>query len=382
MTESHCSSGDGRPVNSGRPRTPRIDIEHLKATVTVEEVARYFCDGEGRPQGNVAMFLCPFHDDTNPSLRVPLSGQYAGTYRCFACGAAGSSSIDFVCDVKGIPRHSAGPAIRWLADQFGGREESPSTINRKAPPRPPKPKDPTDFDRRAEFNKAKRLPFKRNTQYRSQLVNDRKWNDGPPDRFSRIEQFGIELVERPTYDPVTGTWRDEVRYRFPFYYRGRVCAWQDRAAGETTAGKWLTSRGGVPVPYNVDRLTSDAPAIVICEGPADVVTFEELKGTFTPGKFPVVLGFPGASMTKPMWMKALRDDGRPILLLVDNDDRGEAMRQKFIDELGDQVRQTVRVPDEHNDFGDWWTAVGHADLEERARFVKMIETEGDHHGNP
>ena len=82
------------------------------------------------------------------------------------------------------------------------------------------------------------------------------------------------------------------------------------------------------------------------------------------------------------WLDAIRDDGRPVLVMADNDDAGEAMRRKFIDELGDQVRQTVRVPDDHADFGDWWTAVGHADLEECARFVKMIETEGDRHGNP
>ena len=380
MTEHHSTRVARHRVNPGRPRAPRFDIEHLKATVDLEDLVRSMSDGEGSPSGGNSWFRCPLphHEDRDPSFSVQKGGQH---WRCWSCGVNGSGPIDLVMAVHGL---DFGPAVRWLGDRYGGREatDTPSTINRKAPPRPPETTDPENLDRRTEFKRAKRLPFDRGTQFRSQLVNGRKWNDGPPDRFSRIEQFRIELVELNRKDKMTGKWRTEIRYRFPFFYRGRVSAWQDRAAGQYVDAKWLTSPGGLEVPYNVDRLAGDAPSIVICEGPADVVTFEELKGTFTPGTFPAVLGFPGAAMTKRRWLDGLRDDGRPVLVLADNDDAGEAMRRKFVDELGDQVRQTVRVPDDHADFGDWWTAVGHADLEERGRFVKMIETEGDRHGNP
>jgi DNA primase len=36
--------------------------------------------------------LCPFHDDSNPSLRVRLD---SGGYRCMACNAKGGNVLDF-----------------------------------------------------------------------------------------------------------------------------------------------------------------------------------------------------------------------------------------------------------------------------------------------
>ena len=360
---------------------PRYDIDHLKATIDLDDFVRSLSDGEGRPSGGNSWFRCPMpgHEDRSPSFSVRKGDRH---WQCWSCGAKGSGPIDLVMAVRGL---ELGPAVQWLGERFGGREATdiPSTINRTASPRPPQPTDPANLDRREQFHKARRLPFDRGTHYRDQLIQERKWSDEPGSRFSRIEQFQIELVVVNLKDKMSGKWRQEIRYRFPFTYRGRVAAWQDRAAGPYVDAKWLTSPGGLEVPYNVDRLAADdRPSIVICEGPADVVTFEELKGTFTPGKFPAVLGFPGASMTKRRWLDALREDGRPVIVLADNDDAGEAMRRKFIDELGDQVRQTVRVPDGHADFGDWWTAIGHTDSEERGRLVKQIETEGDRHGNP
>ena len=46
-------------------------------------------------------------------------------------------------------------------------------------------------------------------------------------------------------------------------------------------------------------------------------------------------------MTKRRWLDAFREDSRPAIVLADHDDAGEAMRRKFIDDLGDQVRQTI-----------------------------------------
>jgi len=380
MTEHHSTRVARHGVNPGRPRTPRFDIEHLKTSIDLADLVRSMSDGEGQPSGGNYWFRCPMpdHEDRDPSFSVRKDGP---GWRCWSCHENGSGPIDLVMAVH---RLDFGPAVRWLGERYGGREatDTPSMLNRKAPPRPPTPTDPENLDRREAYHKAKRLPFERGTQFRSQLVRDRKWSDDPGPRNSVVDRFGIELVELNRKDKLTDKWRTEVRYRFPFIYRGRVSAWQDRAAGPYVDAKWLTSPGGLEVPYNVDRLAGDASTIVICEGPADVVTFDELRGTFTPGTFPIVLGFPGASMTKRRWLDALRDDGRPVIVLADNDDAGEAMRRKFVDELGDQVVTTVRVPDDHADFGDWWTAVGHDDLEERGRFVKQIETEGDRHGNP
>ena len=193
MSTPHSTRVARHRVNPGRPRAPRFDIEHLKATVDLEDLVRSMSDGEGPPSGGNSWFRCPLphHEDRDPSFSVQKGGQH---WRCWSCGVNGSGPIDLVMAVHGL---DFGPAVRWLGERYGGREatDTLSTINRKAPPRPPEPTDPANLDRRTEFKRAKRLPFGRGTQFRSQLVNGRKWNDGPPDRFSRIEQFRIELVE-------------------------------------------------------------------------------------------------------------------------------------------------------------------------------------------
>ena len=47
--------------------------------------------------------ICPFHDDTKPSLKVT---DTKGIYKCFACGAGGDG-INFVMDFKKITFHEA-----------------------------------------------------------------------------------------------------------------------------------------------------------------------------------------------------------------------------------------------------------------------------------
>jgi len=43
--------------------------------------------------------LCPFHEDSRPSLRVNVE---SGAFRCMACGAAGGDVVDFVRKYRGL----------------------------------------------------------------------------------------------------------------------------------------------------------------------------------------------------------------------------------------------------------------------------------------
>ena len=75
--------------------------------------------------------LCPFHDDSHPSLSFKVS---RNTYRCFVCGASGGT-IDLVMKVLGKDFKEA---CKWLADEHNvilsegqgarseGQETSPS----------------------------------------------------------------------------------------------------------------------------------------------------------------------------------------------------------------------------------------------------------------
>lgn len=44
--------------------------------------------------------VCPFHDDTRPSLRVRLD---SGAFRCMVCGARGRDVIAFHMKLKTLP---------------------------------------------------------------------------------------------------------------------------------------------------------------------------------------------------------------------------------------------------------------------------------------
>lgn len=70
--------------------TRTTDIaDTIKASVSMQDVAEYYGFSINRRTRKI---ICPFHEDTNPSLHI-----YAGSkgYHCFVCGAGGDV-IDFV----------------------------------------------------------------------------------------------------------------------------------------------------------------------------------------------------------------------------------------------------------------------------------------------
>ena len=99
---------------SGR-HVEQFDISDVLARVHLSEVARRLgIDTEKR--GSKLSALCPFHQDTRPSLRFfPADGGSPEHFHCFACGAHGHA-IDLVKQVQGVDFL---PAVQWLAQSFG-----------------------------------------------------------------------------------------------------------------------------------------------------------------------------------------------------------------------------------------------------------------------
>ena len=95
-------------------RHKRIDMARLKNSI---DTPQFFTRETGRlvPSGDGwKSAVCPFHDDTNPSLRVLIP---VGAFKCQACGAKGGDVISFVeqkYDVNFVT------AIRYLQDNYGG----------------------------------------------------------------------------------------------------------------------------------------------------------------------------------------------------------------------------------------------------------------------
>jgi len=85
-------------------------IQDLKLQFPVPEVAEILGLSIARGGNKIPVTLCPFHDDTKPSLNL-----YEDHYHCFSCGAHG----DIFSLVKELKRIEFREALKWLAEQKG-----------------------------------------------------------------------------------------------------------------------------------------------------------------------------------------------------------------------------------------------------------------------
>lgn len=107
----------------------RYDVGDLLAKLPLDDVVQRL-GIETERRGASTQALCPFHQDTRPSLNLyPADGATTAHYHCFACGAHGNA-IDLVKKVQGLEFL---PAVQWLAQQFGikapGRQSKQRAAN-------------------------------------------------------------------------------------------------------------------------------------------------------------------------------------------------------------------------------------------------------------
>lgn len=87
------------------PRRENIDVNRLKNSIRLSDVVSRYT--ELRRSGRSRIGLCPFHDDTDPSLVVT---DELGLFYCHGCRTSGDV-IDFV---KAIQRCDFLDAVRYL----------------------------------------------------------------------------------------------------------------------------------------------------------------------------------------------------------------------------------------------------------------------------
>ena len=93
----------------------RYDVGDLLAKIPLEDVIQRLGIATER-RGATTQALCPFHQDSRPSLNLyQADGTTTAHYHCFACGAHGNA-IDLVKKILGLEFL---PAVQWLAQQFG-----------------------------------------------------------------------------------------------------------------------------------------------------------------------------------------------------------------------------------------------------------------------
>lgn len=127
---------------------PHVDFKHVRQHASFEAVAAAYNidlikDG---PQDGQFKALCPFHDDTKPSLKINTTKK---NFHCFAC-EAGGNILDFVRDMEGLGKSELRPAAMKLAEICGiSTSDKASTkparkpIKRKAKPPAPADAEPT-----------------------------------------------------------------------------------------------------------------------------------------------------------------------------------------------------------------------------------------------
>ena len=122
LTKPHrCSLSGGEPYGDrehlwsgkrldARIRSGRIDWPSLKDRTDPVAVATALLGPPVKRIGSRSAWLCPWHDDHDPSFTVDAKG-----WRCWACGIGGDAAAL-------VMRHRAigfPEANRWLAEQAG-----------------------------------------------------------------------------------------------------------------------------------------------------------------------------------------------------------------------------------------------------------------------
>jgi DNA primase len=112
-----------------------VDIDEIKHQVTLQMIFDHY-GLAGTRQGSEVRLICPFHDDTHPSLCANIE---KGIWQCFGCGLTGDA-LAFVMRHDRIDTGDRNAdrltAARYLAETFGietPHPERPRAVRRQRP---------------------------------------------------------------------------------------------------------------------------------------------------------------------------------------------------------------------------------------------------------
>jgi DNA primase len=248
--------------------------------------------------------VCPFHNDTKPSMSISDS---KGVYKCFACGAAGDGikfvqdlrNLDFIEAVKDIAAQLSIPI-----DEFKKKDKNPKfemgfrVLNGafklyKKIATEVKPKTFTDFLKNRGLNddsvKNFGLGFAPGNNALSSYLNsipNAKDKDVAMKLAKEIGIIGDSKHGNGTYD----FFRDRVV--FPVHdHGGQVRGFQARAVLPDQKPKYMNSResfifdkGNILYGFNIAKNNiRSKDAVIVCEGNMDVVVLHQFGFTNSVG---------------------------------------------------------------------------------------------------
>jgi hypothetical protein len=250
-------------------------------------------------------FLCPFHDDHNPSLTVNKTGPYAGNFRCWGCGAKGS----------------------------------PATFARKMGETPSTPFPPANFKKTLPEN-----PAIDPEQLARLFVQYRQYPD------KRVyHKLGEKLGINPAILHRFYVGFDGKAYTFPMFgLGGEIVGIRLR----TIDGKKYALKGGRNGLFVPCCVYNPGYPLIVTEGESDALAAFQMG-------FQVV-GLPGKGQCKEILAGWMTEHGfTKAVLIADNDDVGQTgakdLAKYLAFEQGFEIRM-IQPPKPHKDFRDWFNA--------------------------
>lgn len=345
------------PVARETARVDRHQWEELKIEVLekidAEEFCRQHLGGVKMERGEVAA-LCPFHDESHPSLFVNAARK---VFYCQGCGQKGSL-IDLHMQVQGLPFRDS---LLRLADELGIDAENPAPTRILPAARTPSDSRPPPISpRKVDFwhNELRQKQEKQTC-----LIKDRG-------------------LKRKTLAQYKIGW-DGQRYTIPVYDdKGDIVNIRRYDPQKRTSGKMLNyvetvdgkvRRYGSPARlYGLDELKKSngrTRQIVVCEGEWDRLLLCQ-HGHLA------VTGTHGAKTWRKEWTPLFT--GENVVLLFDTDRQGRAAAKQVAEALlpvAAAVRD-IALPlkdlDRHKDVTDWYVAEGRSN-EELIRIITKTQ---------
>lgn len=300
--------------NSSRP--PLEPLRDLIAAADLEQLAGHYCGPPTRQTGGTLTYRCPRgHEhpagtDRHPSLTITAGRDGRGRWCCWSHPtAARGDALDLVQWCEQLDRTPAIARLRQLTGRPLSTTGPTSTPTRATPPAP-KP-EPRSFHPAGDIGTP--VPEPAASEHLARYLAGRHWPHHLADRH------GLQIVHRA----------GRIWCRHPFYVPDQTgplrWSYQDRALPLELdqRPKWYAPPGQ-PLPlYGLEHLEdTNAPAVVLVEGPADTIT-----GRYALEAYPdcavAVLGIPGAHGWSPKWLPMLA--GRLIIIATDPDPAGLAL---------------------------------------------------------
>lgn len=265
--------------------TANSTADQIKSRLPVAFVLSHE-DFDLKPEGDKLVSLCPFHNDTNPSLDV--YGENLERFGCFACGAGGDV-LDFIGRYYGLS---------YFPSQIKKAEELLAEM--------PEGWTPPPVQARARvWDDEAAIRYVQATQIEEpdalyDFVDQR--DTSPPADWLRAEF-------RLGSDPTTG------QVVIPYYDRDDSLRFYKRRTSQT---KPLTAPGArLDTLYGVWRDRDPNAVVVLCEGESDTWAAQaDLPEGY------VALGLPAGVGAHPKQAGDLA--GRQVIVAFDGDDPGRA----------------------------------------------------------